>query len=301
MLNVKYVLQLVRWQNLVIVFLAQYLFAYCLIAPFQPIFPKQVFYAVAFACVLTAAAGNIINDYYDRDIDVINKPEKVYIGKYITPKTALFFYFLFNAVALLLAFYADYRQYSIYTSMFVGSSIALLWAYSRYFKKSYLVGNLIVAFLTTAPMLLLTLLEIQDFGWAEQYPLLLFFMFFSFWTSLIREILKDCEDIIGDKAAQAHTLPIISGITTAKNIVFFLIAFVIGVLGVFGYFFFCMGNQLETVYVLLLILLFILLIMRLIKADSSKAFHRMSNMTKIIMLLGILLMLLIRLHLNLFS
>lgn len=273
------------------VFLVQYLFAYCLIRPFQPIFTRQVLYLVAFSCVLTAAAGNIINDYYDRKIDAVNKPEKVYIGTLISPRTALMLYGLLNLVALILGGKADWVQRRFYTTSFVSGSILLLWAYSRYFKKAYLVGNLIVAFLTTAPMLLLTLLEIDDFGIAQQFPILVLYMFFSFATSLIREIIKDCEDVDGDKIGNARTLPLVGGLMKTKNIVCLLISLVVGVLGAVGFLLYRLNYILLLIYVLALVFLLIILYLNIKKAESPRQFHKASSFVKIIMLLGIMSML----------
>ncbi|MFT4204755.1 MAG: geranylgeranylglycerol-phosphate geranylgeranyltransferase [Chitinophagaceae bacterium] len=296
----KYVLQLVRWSNLVIVFMVQYLFAYCMIAPFQPIFSKNVFYAVALACVLTAASGNVINDYYDRDIDAINKPDKVYIGKHISLKTALFLYFLCNVLAIVLAVYADYVQYSCCTTAFVVGSIVLLWLYSRYFKKSYLLGNIVVAFLSMAPMLLLTVLEVQDFGKGVQYPFLLLFMFFSFWTSLIREMLKDCEDREGDLAAGAKTIPIVNGIAKTKVVVAALIVVMLGVLVAFGMTLYMLGNLILVFYIVLLVVLFGVLLAQVMQSNSAADFHRVSSFTKVVMLVGMVLMPLMRCFGNFF-
>ncbi len=283
---------MVRWPNLVIVFLAQYLFAYCLIVPFQPIFPKKVFYAVAFSCVLVAAAGNIINDYYDRDIDKINKPDKVYIGKYFSGKTALLLYFLCNILAVVLAVYVDYVQYSAYTTPFVLICIGLLWLYSRYFKKTYLVGNLMIAFLTMGPLLLLTILEVQDWGYGEQFPVLQLFLFFSFWTTLIREILKDCEDREGDASAKAKTLPLVSGLPKTKNVLSILITFIVGVCLALLVFLFETGEFILAVDVLVLIVLFVYLNLKSRKAETPEQFHSTSSFVKIIMLIGTLSMLL---------
>lgn len=291
---VKNISQLVRWPNLVIVFLAQYLFVYCLIQPFQPVFTQKVFSLVAFACVLTAASGNIINDFYDRDIDAVNKPDKVYIGKSISPRSAILLYFLFNIVAVILGLYADFLQHSVYAISFVLGSILLLWAYSRFFKKMYLIGNLIVAFLTTAPMVLLMLLEIEDFGKGQQYPILILFLFFSFWTSLIREILKDCEDVEGDALAHAKTLPIVSGITNAQTLALTFTYLMIMVLSVLLVTLVRIDMILLAAYVLLLVVLFGLLASSIKKAQQPEQFHKASSLVKIIMLVGTLSMLLIR-------
>lgn len=281
-----------RWPNLAIVFCAQYLFMYCLIAPFQPVFPKKVFYAVAFACVLAAAAGNIINDYYDHDIDKINKPDKVYIGKKISERTALAFYFLCNVMATVLAVYADCVQYSGYATAIVVSSIGLLWMYSRFLKKSYLIGNLVVALLTMGPMLLLTILEVQDWGYGEQFPVLVLFLFFSFWTTWIREILKDCEDRDGDASANAKTLPLVSGLSVTKTVLSILITFIIGICLALLVFALTNREVILAVDISVLVVLFLFLNFKARKSENSKQFHEASTFVKIIMLVGTLSMLL---------
>ncbi|PZP45201.1 MAG: hypothetical protein DI598_13665 [Pseudopedobacter saltans] len=293
--KIRSILSLFRWPNLVIVFLAMYLFSYCLIQPFQPIFTRQVFYLMAIACVLVAAAGNVINDYYDQAIDIINKPEKVYIGKSISSKLALTLYVLLNVSAISAGVYADYLQHSHYVVLFVLSSIVLLWFYSRYFKKMYLIGNIIVAWLTTAPMVLLTVIEIEDFGKSQQYPIIVLYLFFSFWTCLIREILKDCEDVQGDIAAQAKTLPIVSGIANAKSILTTFIGLMMAVFATLAYILYAFSNWWIFAYVLILFWMFLFLFLTVKKCETSLDFHQASSLTKWIMLIGILSMILIRL------
>ena len=296
----KYVLLLIRWPNLVIVFFAQYLFAHCLIAPFQLFFTKEVFYAVAIACVLAAASGNIINDYYDRDIDKINKPGKVFIGQYIPPNMALFFYFLFNIAAVTLAVYADSIQYSCYVTVFVVGSIALLWLYSCFFKKTFLAGNLVVAFLTTAPMLLLCMLSIKDRRTTEglsylilSYLIPLLFMFFSFWTSLIREIIKDCEDVEGDRVAKSRTLPICLGIKKAKMVVGVLTLILIVILTLLVVVLMAKGLLLLSATSITLLAMSFSLYRKIRTAETATDFHRASRRCKLLMLAGILSMLFI--------
>ena len=290
----KTLLQLIRWPNLVIVFFAQYFYFICLLQPFQPVFSWQTFYLVAFACVCVAASGNIINDYYDRDIDKINKPEKVIIGKSISPPSALLYYSLLNGLGMVLSFYADFYQGGWVTRLFVLATILLLWLYSRFFKKAYLIGNIIVALLSTAPLVLLTVIEIRDFGISYQFPIILLFIYFSFWTSLIREIVKDCEDIEGDKAAGAQTLPIVSGLSNAIALLSLLIVFIIAVLITVSYFLFLYRNILLLIYTIVIILLFCILLNRIRKAGSSIDFHQASTFAKWIMIGGTISMIFVR-------
>lgn len=205
--SIKGLISLSRPLNLFFVVLAQ---ALCSIY----ILELEINAALISLClgtVLITAAGYIINDYFDVKTDAYNKPKKVVIGRKIKRLTALSFVLFLNSSSLILAFI--FNRQVLFSYLIV---IVLLWLYSYIFKKSFLIGNLLVAGLAAYSLYILAYL-------GESNNLLLAFSGFAFITTLIREIIKDCEDIRGDAAIGAKTLPIVFGHPTSRIIILLLV------------------------------------------------------------------------------
>src|SRR5690606_29892373 len=164
----------------------------------------------AIAAAFTAAAGNIINDYFDIEIDKINKPGRPLAAGYISKKSALIFYGLLNAAALFAAIQLNFDVFLITVSTQV-----LLFFYSYKLKNIPLAGNLVVALLTG-------LVFIFGGAAAGNVSKLIIPALFAFLINLIREIIKDAEDVKGDSAAGLKTFPIVNGMTITKVLIFFL-------------------------------------------------------------------------------
>jgi 4-hydroxybenzoate polyprenyltransferase len=186
---------------------------------------------LVFSTLMIAAAGNIINDYFDVKADRINKPDRLIITKHIKPRWAIVTHWFFNGVAFVIALYLSI-YYQTYSFAFVHLlSINLLWFYSFTFKRKGLVGNIIVAVLT-AMIPLLTLLffvKINELHGVEStiYSVAIDFIFwlsfFAFIQNLAREIVKDIQDIEGDKRLNALTLPLTLGVRRSHFIVLLLL------------------------------------------------------------------------------
>jgi len=267
-------LRLTRFWNLVIIGLAQYFTAGFLISSAALFDAKLLLLSVS--TVLIAAAGYIINDYYDVKIDLINKPERVVIGKSIARRFAILFHTALSFSGVVIGFLISWKIGVInFLSAF------LLWLYSNYLKRQPFVGNLTVALLTGLSIELINVLfEVNN-------QLVTIYALFAFFMTLIREIIKDMEDLKGDNSFGCKTLPIIWGIRKTKLLVYFLMSiFILAVV------------TLNRLYVGLpmnyfLILLFLpmgLLLARLLRADTIKDFDVLSQLCKVIMLLGILTM-----------
>ncbi|WP_215237804.1 geranylgeranylglycerol-phosphate geranylgeranyltransferase [Dyadobacter helix] len=272
--------RLVRMTNLVIVALTQYLTRILLIGPkenWKQIITDYDMFFLSLSTVFIAAAGYIINDYFDIKIDIVNKPERVVVGRYLKRRWAMGAHQVFNVLGAALGMVVS--PWIFLVNVF---SITLLWFYSERFKRLPFIGNFIVSLLTGLSLLILTV----------HYPanrhLVLIYAIFSFFISLIREVVKDMEDIRGDAAHGCRTLPIIWGIRRTKTFLYIVVGFFVVVL-------FSMASALENR--LLLILFFMLLLplgwltFRLTKADTKKDFRKISSISKIIMLLGLMTML----------
>jgi 4-hydroxybenzoate polyprenyltransferase len=272
--------RLVRMTNLIIVVITQYFTRILLIGPRQDwkkIIADPHMFILSLSTVCIAAAGYIINDYFDIKIDIVNKPEKVVVGRYLKRRWAMGAHQMFNVLGAVMGFFVGFWIFLI--NIF---SITLLWFYSERYKRLPFIGNFIVSLLTALTLLILTV------RYPDNRHLVLIYAVFSFFITMIREIVKDMEDIKGDEAHGCRTLPIIWGIRKTKT---FLYCW----LGLFVTTLFIMASTLynEILAYLFLSLLIPIgwLVIKLIRADTRKDFRSLSNLCKIVMLMGLLTML----------
>jgi 4-hydroxybenzoate polyprenyltransferase len=274
--NFFFFFQLVRYQNLAIIVFTLLFVKYFLISPSLVKFTHE-WTLLIFSTVLIAAGGYIINDFYDRKIDEINKPDKVLIGKVFTPNFALYLYAGFNIMAIILGFFT-----SIYVGLIQIFCVLSLYLYAFYLKKIALVGNVLVAFLSALVVLIVNVLYLQHF------LLVYIFGIFAFFISLIRELIKDIEDIAGDRVGECRTFPILYGILNTKRLIYCIIAIFIATLFAVPYFIFSGQNQVGS---LVIVILLLFLIYKLYKAREKSDFHFLSIFCKLLMLVGMLGML----------
>jgi 4-hydroxybenzoate polyprenyltransferase len=267
-------LKLTRFGNLVIIGFAQYFTAGFLIGK-ETIYDYRLF-LLSVSTVLIAAAGYIINDYYDVKIDYINKPERVVIGKSITRRFAILFHVLLSVVGISIGFYL-----SLWLAAINLLSVFLLWIYSKNLKRLPFVGNITVALLTALAI------YVVDVLYRTQSSLVIIYAVFAFFMTLVREIIKDVEDLKGDNTFGCKTLPIVLGIRKTKMIIYIIIVlFSISVV-VLNYWYEALPFQ---YYLIFLFVPVVWLLFRLFRADMKKEFSQLSTFCKVIMLLGILSM-----------
>jgi 4-hydroxybenzoate polyprenyltransferase len=228
---------------------------------------------LSLSTVIIAAGGYIINDYYDVKIDLINKPERVVIGKDVARRYALLFHSLLSMAGTALGFLLNWKIGLV--SFF---SAFLLWWYSNDLKRQPFIGNFVVALLTGLSIFLVNVL------YHVHQPLVTIYALFAFAMTLVREIVKDAEDLKGDDTFGCKTLPIIWGFRKTKFLLYFLLLiFFISVIEINQYY-----AQLPMYYFFtFLIVPLVLLVVWLARADTTKDFHRISQWCKVIMLLGI--------------
>jgi len=271
---IESLLKLTRFGNLVIIALAQYFTAGFLIAMHTLNDAKLFLLSMSTICI--AAGGYIINDYYDVKIDYINKPDRVVIGKSITRRYAILFHIVLSALGVLLGFYLSWKIAAVNIL-----SVFLLWLYSNNLKRLPFVGNLTVAFLTGLSIF------IVDLFYRTHNPLVIIYALFAFFMTLIREVIKDIEDLKGDNSFGCKTLPIVWGIRKTKILIYILLI-------VFGATVVVLNQLYKALpfkyHVIFLFIPLFWLFYRLIIADMKKDFTRLSIYCKVIMLLGILSM-----------
>ena len=233
-------------------------------------------FLLSLSTVFIAAGGYIINDYYDVKIDYINKPDRVVIGKSITRRYAILFHIALSVAGIAIGFYLSWKIAGVNVL-----SVFLLWLYSNNLKRLPFVGNLTVAFLTGLAVI------IVDLFYGKDNSLVLIYALFAFFMTLVREVIKDMEDLKGDNSFGCKTLPIVWGIRKTKILIYVILIVFGGVVIVLNQLYQALPFKYHLIF--LFVPLF-WLFLRLIRADMKKDFTRLSMYCKVIMMLGILSM-----------
>ncbi len=296
-------LKLIRWPNLVFIILTQALFEYCI---YQPIYKGNIpdgntiqFALLVAASVFIAAAGYIINDYFDINIDLVNKPDKTILGKVINRRWALLWHLLLNLAGIVCTILAV-RTAGWYLILANVVSAILLWLYSARFKKDAIIGNVIVSLLTAWTIMLIFLSKYSlwnafnnaDANQVRLFRFAILYAGFAFIISLVREAIKDIEDMPGDHKFGCKTMPIVWGINATKIYIAVWLTILIAILVIVQLYVLQFRWWAAVAYCIVLIVAPLFYIIRkLIQANTTQEYHHLSSMTKRIMLTGILSML----------
>jgi 4-hydroxybenzoate polyprenyltransferase len=315
MVDIKEFLKLVRWQNLLVVIFTMVLMRYAVLAPLVGKvgvimisggeetamtlkFPWYYFAILVAATVLITAGGYVINDYFDIKTDLINKG-KVIVGTKIPRRQAIMWHSVLNIAGVLMGFFISYKSGYIWMGILYIIVSGLLYFYSASYKRQFLIGNIIVAFLTAMVPMLVVLYE-----WPALYkyytenavvlPPINFitywiggFALFAFLTNLIREIIKDIEDFEGDIAYGRNTVPIVIGVMSAKIVSVAIIAVTIILLYLIWYFY--INDTITLIYISAAIVFpLLIVIFKLLKSNDKRQLHNASSLMKIVMLTGLL-------------
>ncbi len=307
-------LNLIRYKNLIIIVLMQYLLRYGLLVPVlnyydvSPELSDLRFGLLVLSTVLLAASGYVINNYFDVKIDRINKPDNVVVGRQVSRRTALLLHVIFTITGVFIGLFLAYiTRKENYALMFIVIP-GLLWYYSTTLKKQVLVGNLTIALLTALVPFVVVSLEFATLARVHGSAILhseacstawfwtTGFAFFAFISTITRELIKDMEDEEGDKEAGCRTLPVEMGIDYSRTIVVILSIASIAALWIILFF----VPQLRESYIswgyffLFLTVPYLLLALKMIYAKTKKDFTIASGLSKLIMLMGILFILVAR-------
>ena len=300
-------LKLIRYKNLIFIAFAQFVMRQVVLVPilqtfgFDATMDTTMLFLLITATVLIAAGGYVINDYFDVKIDFINKPDKQIVGNEISRHKAMLLHQILTGLGvvcgLLLAFFAR-----SFTLAFIFIVIpGLLWFYSASYKRQFLIGNLVIAFISAITILIVGIAQLAFLQ--KEYGSLVFetpipthfyawiggFALFSFLLTLIREIIKDVEDEKGDREMECRTLPIKWGIKKTKLFLYCLTALTVILLLLANFYFIHFDGTLTLRYILFgIILPFIALCYLIYKAIVKTDFHQASNLSKVIMFIGVL-------------
>lgn len=289
--------RLVRWPNLLFIILTQFLFYYCVFVPlYQRSDPEQLAWLVA-ASVLIAASGYIINDYFDLNIDQVNKPGKNVINKDISRRWAIMLHLLLSAAGLLCTMLATrFDKWYLVGANFV--CILLLWLYSTSLKRQLLSGNILISILTAWTVLILFFLQVPfsaafnaDETTTKFFRVAFLYGGFAFIISLIREAVKDIEDMVGDERYGCTTMPIVVGIRATKIYIAVWTVVLTGALILLQLYILQFGWYAAVLYCTALVIYpLITFFIKMLRTTATADFAPLSAYTKWIMLSGILSM-----------
>jgi 4-hydroxybenzoate polyprenyltransferase len=272
----------VRGYNIPIIILAQYLSAIFILAPEKrglSILLDVDLFIIVLASSLTIASGYIINNFYDSKKDLINRPNKSMLDRLVGQKTKLNVYFTLNFIVALLTLFVSWRAF-----LFFSVYIFLIWYYSHRIKKYPIIGNLTAAFLAILPFFAILLY------YKNLYEVIIGHATFLFLLLLIREMIKDLENIKGDLANDYKTIPIVYGEAVSKKIITALtIATIVPVYVLIEIF--DVGYMDLYFYSCLIILIFFLLY--LWKANTKEQYILLHNVLKFLIVAGVFCIVLI--------
>lgn len=298
--------KLIRWPNLLFIAITQSLF-YFIIFPFAYSsagasvdgmkLQEDEFFLLMAASIMIAAAGYIINDYFDVNIDQVNKASRVIIGYEINRRTAILLHAFLSFAGLLISFYAGGKLHNIYIPLFNFAAIFLLLVYSSTFKKKLLIGNILISILTAWVIFVLTLADFRfthsfDSAWHKLLKLSILYAGFAFIISLIREVIKDMEDVQGDLKFGCSTMPVVWGMQISKVFAAVWTIVLCGMITALIVYILPYGWWLAFIYGFALVIIpLIMVLKKLYNASTPKDYHQLSSLIKWIMLTGILSML----------
>ncbi len=302
------ILRLIRYKNLIIIALFQYLIRYNLIIPilhhygYEPALSDFRFILLVISSVLLAASGYVINDYFDIKIDRLNRPDKMVVGKKMKRREAMFFHVILTFCGVFIGLFLSYVTRKETWALIFLIIPAFLWYYSTTFKKQGFIGNIVVSGLTALVGIIVVSLEfgalqrihgskiINSEACSTAWFWTLGFSFFAFITSLIREIVKDMEDMEGDQIQGCQTIPIAIGTKYSKILVALITSFTITAVWTLYFYIDKLNNSWITAlyFSIFITLPFLLSFYFLYKANKSKSYHFLSSLYKFIMLAGVL-------------
>ena len=276
----------VRGYNILMITLAQYLASIYILAPNLPL-RKVVFdgnlFVIVLSSALVIAAGYIINNFYDAEKDLINKPRKSMLDRLVSQRTKLSTYFILNFLSVFFASYVSFKAVVFFSAYIFG-----IWFYSHKLKKVPFLGNFVSATLAIAPFFAV-------FVYYKNFDTVIFVhALFLFLLILAREMIKDLENIAGDMAQNYKTIPILYGAKFSKT----CIAVLIG-LTLLPAFLLIQYFDVGYMYLYFIGCIFLLLgfLILLVKSNSKKHYVWLHNILKLIIILGVFSILLINVDL----
>lgn len=289
-------LKLVRFPNLILIILTQVFIKYFLFERFgiATTLTDFQFLLLCLSTLCIAAAGNIINDIYDQEADLINKPNKIIIGKSISEKLGFNFYIALTILGVGIGFYlSNIIKRPGFSAMFIIIS-ALLYLYATYLKNIIILGNILISCLVAMVILIIGLYDLMPAITPQNQPtqavmfsIILDYALFAFLINWLREMVKDQQDVNGDFNTGRNSIPIAIGKDRANKVItaIALIPFILIIYYMYEYLY---DNIYAVLYTLLLLVGPLLyFITKIFSAKTIKEFTHLSFTLKLIMLFGL--------------
>ena len=303
--------RLIRFQNLFFIALTQFMFYYCIILPLSAkgnaifTFDNIVITQIIIASVCIAAAGYIINDYFDLNIDRVNKPQKLVIETVISRRWAIFWHLFLSAIGIVLTGIISSKIHNPFLTFYNIVAVLLLWFYSTSYKKQLLTGNIIISLLTSWVIVVLYVIvqplmflnsNVANFSFASTiFKFTALYAGFSFIISIIREVVKDLEDRMGDEKYGCKTMPIVWGVQASKVFIMVWLIVLIAALLIVQIYALQLTWWWAALYGFLFTIIPLIIAVRILKkAENPSDYHKVSSLIKWIMLSGILSMMFIK-------
>ena len=212
----------IRGYNIVIIIFAQYVTSIYILAPNKPL--KELIldpklFGLVMASALAIAAGYIINNFYDREKDLINRPNKSYLDSLVSQNTRLSVYFILNFLSVIVGSYVSFR-----VVLFFSTYIFFIWLYSHKLKRYPFIGNLTASILAVTPFFVV-FVYYKNFDEVIFVHASILFLIIS-----MRELVKDLENLKGDLLQNYHTIPVVHGERSSKKVLTFLVIVSTGII-----------------------------------------------------------------------
>jgi len=308
--KLKAYLQLVRWFNLVMLLILLWTMQQWVAVPllhhalFANVVPWWVLLLLMTATVLIAAGGYVINDYFDVKIDRINHPDQVIVTTEVSKQDAIRFHQVLSILGVAIGLVVSWWCRSWPLALIMLLVPGLLWFYSSSYKRQFIIGNLIIAFVSALPPLTIAMVnmgrlkhlygDIMTYSTVgnDLYMWLGGYALFAFLTSLMREMMKDMEDVEGDRELECHTLPVRIGDWGTKWVISVVALLTIGLIIWIGYFIIPFPHNWSTIsdrYIAFgIITPLICSIWLMWAAKIPSDYHAAQNVMKFVMMMGIL-------------
>lgn len=280
---------LIRWKSLLLCLIALIVVRFFLIKPFYLNFVGDIvspisnleYFVFCLSVLLIVVASILINEYFDQDIDKINRAEKdLYIDRIISEKRVLSLFYILSIIAVLIAYVIGYLNGFLHLGSLMIVFVFMSYFYSLKYKRIFLVGNVVVAILYSMIVFLPVLFELFALMNApgglfkviilplkqELLYLALFFTFLTFLLTLIREIVGDMQDEEGDRECESHSIVVLLGEKKTKNILYILTSIFIAVT---LYFLFTRYTNVSLIICVLIICVPMLFFLRELKNAKS--------------------------------
>lgn len=287
---IKNFFNIIRWPNLLMVAVIQYLIYHCLLVSSQSVMGWNDFVLLTIITMLIAASGYVINDYYDARIDSINRPLRWIAGNAWTQRQVLAVYFVLGLTGALLSVLLAVRLSLLVYILIYPFTLLALWLYSYTLKCKPVIGNLWVSLFCAGVVIIVALPDWLLDNQEIIRPELKYYVAFAFLTTWYREVVKDLEDVEGDNMASCRTFIVRYGLVAGK--IFALVLGILLVVALYAWDGIQSGNTIKLIFTLMQG--GIIATMAFVWwARDNVYFHRASQVIKGVMLAGTLILLLI--------